>query len=129
MSPIAEMDESVLLSAVLSGGVIGGVVGLSDRSFARARFAVPIGMLLGIFLDYQLKKKRSYEHVEVSKSYFDSLWGKISNLAPLSPETNQYWQTITDSLGTIAGLVLSTYGFKAILGMFTNAGIARTTTT
>ena len=30
-SPIQEIDESVLLSAVLSGGVIGGVVSLADR--------------------------------------------------------------------------------------------------
>jgi hypothetical protein len=122
-SQIQEIDESVLLSAVLSGGVIGGVVGLADRGFDRAKYAIPIGMLLGIFLDYQLKKKRSYEHVEVSKSFFDNLWENVSNIKQLSPEINQYWQTITDSLGTIAGLVLSTYGFKAIIGLFTNAGI------
>ena len=59
MSPIQEIDESVLLSAILSGGVIGGAVGLVDRNFDRARYAVPIGMVLGVFLDYQLKLKRS----------------------------------------------------------------------
>ena len=72
-SPIQELDESVLLSSILSGGVIGGVVGLADRSLDRAKYAVPIGMVLGIFLDYQLKKKRSYEHVEISKTVFEKI--------------------------------------------------------
>ena len=41
-----ELDESVLLSSVLSGGVIGGIVALSDKTLDRAVYAVPIGMLL-----------------------------------------------------------------------------------
>ncbi len=105
-----EFDNSMLLSAILSGGVIGGSVGLLDNSFDRAKWAVPLGMVLGIFLDYQLKKKQNSEHIEIATGYFDKLWEEQGftewdefdqegityweKNQPLLPETNNYWNTL-----------------------------------
>ena len=67
------LDEDSLLTALLSGGIIGGSVALVDKNFERSKYAIPAGMVLGIFLDYQLKKMRKSESIEVSKSYFEYL--------------------------------------------------------
>ena len=74
---LPQIDESTLLNAVLSGGVIGGAVGLIDKGFGRAKYAVPLGIALGIFLDYNLKKLQVGEHLEVAKAYFTKLWEKV----------------------------------------------------
>ena len=117
-----EFDNSMLLSAILSGGVIGGSVGLLDNSFDRAKWAVPLGMMLGIFLDYQLKKKQNSEHIEVAKGYFETLWEEAK---ALGPETNSYWNTMLTSMAVITSLTMMTYGFKAIIGKTYAAGIGR----
>ena len=134
-----EFDNSMLLSAILSGGVIGGSVGLLDKGFDRAKWAIPAGMLLGIFLDYQLKKRTNSEHIEIVKDYFVTLWvdpdadegyhdeGYHKCFLPerkvLLPETNAYWNTLLTSMAAIASVTMMTYGFKAILGKTYSAGI------
>ena len=113
-------DNSMLLSALLSGGVIGGTVGFIDNSFDRAKWAIPAGMLLGIFLDYQLKKAKHDTHVEVAKGYFAHLW---EDSDPLLPETNTYWSALVSSLAVVSTITLATYGYKAFIGKWQNAGL------
>ena len=79
-----QFDESALLSAVLSAGVIGGAVGLLDRGLQRAKYAVPLGLALGILLDYQLKRLRIGEHIEIAKEFITEAWDyteKVSDTA------------------------------------------------
>jgi hypothetical protein len=120
MAQPIEFDEATLVSALMSGGVIGGLVALTDR-WVDGKIAVPIGMVIGILLDYKLKQSRTTEQLEMSKTYFASLWQKISGDKILTPETNAYWEGVTSSLAAVASLSLATYGFKAILGKFTTA--------
>ena len=59
--PSENLNDSLFLSALVSGGIIGGTVALVDQNFERAKFAIPLGMGLGIFLDYNVKKMQNHE--------------------------------------------------------------------
>jgi hypothetical protein len=122
MEKTPEFDNTMLLSAILSGGVIGGAVGLIDRNFERAYWAVPAGMAIGIFLDYQLKKSQNLEHVEIAKEFLKTTWDDSKKLGP---ETNSYWSTILGSLGAMVVLVMGTYGCKGLVGKFQTAAFLR----
>ena len=121
-----QLDEATLLSAILSGGVIGGAVSLADRGLDRAKYAVPLGMAFGIFLDYQLKKRRNKENIEVAKGYFETLARYVTDIDPsnvMDADTNAYWSTLTFSLASIATIALSAGGMQAFFGYFTTAAI------
>ena len=56
-NPIPEYDNSVLLSALLSGGVIGGSLMLVDRGFSeRSKLGLVFGIGLGILLTTILRR-------------------------------------------------------------------------
>ena len=114
-------DNNILFECIISGGVVGGLVTLLDKSFDRAKWAIPAGVLLGITLDYWFKKAVKEQNIEITKTYIQKLW---DNTLDLLPETNDYWSTITSGLTVITTIVMSTYGFKAIVGQFTTAAIA-----
>ena len=69
-----EADRSALLTALISGGLIGGTVSLIQGNFEKSKYIFPAALILGIFADYQVNKYRNYEEFE-----------KISNI----DETNQ----------------------------------------
>ena len=103
-----QIDDATMLASILSGGVIGGTVALADRGFGRAKYAIPAGMVMGIFLDYQLKKRRNKESIEVSKGYFEKMWEWVrDNEAEDVPESNSYWSALSQSLAALATIGLT----------------------
>jgi len=117
------LDKNTLLSSLLSGGVIGGIVSIADANIPNRQAAIVLGLSLGILLDYQLKKARSEEHVEISKATLEKLWAGVTEKEVLEPETTSYWSTVVASLGMLAGISLGTYGLKATIGKYTTAAI------
>ena len=122
------LDEDSLLTALLSGGIIGGSVALVDKNFERSKYAIPAGMILGVFLDYQLKKMRKSESIEVSKSYFEYLADLVAK-EPVGfrlPDANPYWSAMTTSLAGLATLGLAQSGSLGAIGQyFTSAVVPR----
>ena len=77
-NPIPEYDNSVLLSALLSGGVIGGSLMLVDRGFSeRSKLGLVFGIGLGILLDYNLKKNTTQESISFFNGWLDDLWTDV----------------------------------------------------
>jgi hypothetical protein len=66
-----DADRSALLTALISGGIIGGTVSLIEGNFEKSKFIFPAALAVGIFADYQVNKYRNYENFENLKEYDD----------------------------------------------------------
>ena len=115
---MSTLDQETLLAALISGGVIGGAVGLVDRSMERSKYAIPLGMGLGIYLDYQWKKRRTTEHVEIVKGYFDRLWDAVGEDPGDKLPYDPYWSTLATALVGVATFALSSGGMHASIGRY-----------
>ena len=122
---MSRLDEDSLLAAILSGGVIGGSVALADRNFERSKYAIPVGMMLGVFLDYQLKKARKSESIEITRGYFEYLADLVAT-EPMGyrlPQTDPYWATLTSGLAGLATVGLISSGALGSLGQYSTFAI------
>ena len=78
MTSIPEFDNSTLLSALTSAGIIGGSLMLVDRAFTeRSKWGVVGGVVLGVFLDYNLKKSTNDQTISFFSEYLDDLWNDV----------------------------------------------------
>ena len=62
-------DRNAFLSALISGGIIGGLVTLVEGNFDKSKFVFPAAVLAAITADYQVTKYRNEADIEVVAGY------------------------------------------------------------
>ena len=67
------LDNNALLAAIISGGIISGTVSLLEGNFEKSKYIFPAAIAVGIFADYQLKRKVSSENIRIVGEFFSDL--------------------------------------------------------
>ena len=63
------MDSNALLTALISGGIISGSVGILEGTFEKTKYIFPTAIALGIWADYLIQRQRNRENIELVQDY------------------------------------------------------------
>ena len=85
------MDSNALLTALISGGIISGSVGILEGTFEKTKYIFPTAIALGIWADYLIQRQRNRENIELVQDY-------VFEIEDLTKENEGYFSQLTTAL-------------------------------